>query len=102
MDELRQFASVEVNSGRSSISVVGHGIKHTPGISGVIFGTMAAASINVEMISMGASEININFVVMDKDVEAAVRLLHRAFFEHNAANYKKGGAVSGLKQSGGM
>jgi hypothetical protein len=33
------------------------------------------------MISQGASEINISFVVEDSDVGEAVRRLHRCFFE---------------------
>jgi len=79
--ELNKLGTVNVAHGKASISLVGHGVKHTPGIAGILFGTLAEASINTEMISMGASEINISFVVEEKDVEEAVKQLHKAFFE---------------------
>jgi aspartokinase len=34
------------------------------------------------MISFGASDVNVSFVVAGSDAETAVRLLHREFFEH--------------------
>jgi aspartate kinase len=36
--------------------------------------------INVRMISQGASEINMSFMIDEDDVDEAVRSLHRAFF----------------------
>jgi hypothetical protein len=41
---------------------------------------VAAAGVNVRMISQGASEINITFVIQEEDVPAAVRSLHSDLF----------------------
>jgi aspartate kinase len=40
----------------------------------------ALGDINVRMISQGASEINITFVIDEGDVPEAVRRLHNVFF----------------------
>jgi aspartate kinase len=53
-------------------------MKHTPGIAARIFS--AIRDINVNMISQGASEINISLIVNESDVPAAVQKLHREFF----------------------
>ncbi len=88
VNELSSLGKISAAADRASISVVGGGIKCQPGVVGVIFSTLAAAGINVEMISMGASEINVSFVVDGKNADEAVRLLHRAFFESNQQNVK--------------
>jgi len=40
---------------------------------------MAQKGINIRMIAQGSSELNISFVVKDKDGEAAVRVIHEEF-----------------------
>ena len=41
----------------------------------------AIRHINIRMISQGASEINMSFMIEDDDADEAVRLLHAAFFQ---------------------
>ncbi len=79
--ELKGEFRVRVERGRAVVCVVGDGIGGTPGVAGVVFGALKDAGVNVEMISQGASEINIAFVVKDAHVERAVRALHRRLFE---------------------
>jgi len=78
--ELREIADVSYDKNRAIICVVGSGMKHTPGISAKTFGVLGKNKINVEMISQGASEINIGFVVKEEDADRAIRLLHSEFF----------------------
>ncbi len=68
----------EVNFDRdvAMVGVVGEGIKSTPGIAAKIFGCIGRQGINVEMISLGSSEINLSFLVKEKDLERAVKALH--------------------------
>lgn len=61
------------------LAVVGAGMKGTPGVAGRVFGTMGEESINIVAIAQGSSELNISFVVDEKDVSAAVQALHRVF-----------------------
>ncbi len=76
--ELEQLAQVEVAGGRAIVCLVGQDLKFKPGIAARIF--RAVERINVLMISQGASRRNVSFVVEEKDVEDAVRLLHQEFF----------------------
>lgn len=81
VDELSKVARVTVMAGRSIICLVGEGLKETPGVAALIFRVVGDAGVNVEMISQGASGINITFVVRDEDCELTVRALHARMFE---------------------
>ncbi len=59
------------------IAVVGEGAATRLGLAGHLFTLLAGVGIGVEMISQGASRINLSFVVQLADVDRAVRLLHR-------------------------
>lgn len=76
--DLRTLGEVTVYEGRAIVAVVGVGLRGTRGLSGRLFGAMKP--VNVEMISQGASEINVTLVVKEEDGPEAVRLLHAEFF----------------------
>ena len=78
--ELKEFADVEFSGDKSIVCVVGDGIKQEKGIAGRIFMILGKNDINVEMISQGASKINITFVVDGKNGEKAVKALHQEYF----------------------
>ncbi len=59
------------------VSLIGAGMKTHPGVTALMFETLAAEGINIEMIS--TSTIRISCVVRAEDVERAVRVLHSAF-----------------------
>jgi aspartate kinase len=61
----------------AKVSIVGAGIRSTAGIAARMFGTLADAGINIEMISM--SDIRITCIIAEPQVEAAARALHAAF-----------------------
>ena len=61
----------------AKVSLVGAGMRSHPGISATMFETLAAAGINIEMIS--TSSIRISCVVRAEAVEEAVQALHQAF-----------------------
>jgi aspartate kinase len=77
--DLSELGEVQVLRRMAIVSVVGRGFAHHPGLAGRIFG--ALRSINIVMISFGASDVNVSFVVAEGDAEAAVRSLHAEFFE---------------------
>jgi aspartokinase/homoserine dehydrogenase 1 len=58
------------------ITVVGVGMKHTPGIAGQIFGCLGEHNVNVIAIAQGSSEVSISLVVDQTEAEVAVRALH--------------------------
>ena len=61
------------------IGVVGEGLKGTPGVAAKVFQAVAQKEVNVRMIAQGSSELNISFVVKEKDGGLTVRALHEAF-----------------------
>lgn len=61
----------------AKVSVVGIGMRSHVGIASLMFKTLSADGINIQMIS--TSEIKISVVIEDKYMELAVRALHKAF-----------------------
>ena len=61
------------------IAVMGANMKGTLGVASRIFSTVAKKSINIRMIAQGSSELNISFVVKEKDGAAVVRAIHDEF-----------------------
>lgn len=76
--DLSSIGDVSVERGKAIVCVVGDNLKFTPGIAARIFN--AISSTNVNMISQGASEINLTFVIDESDSQRAVGALHDAFF----------------------
>ncbi len=76
--ELSKLADVKFEGNKALICLVGEDIRGQSGIAGQVFG--AISHVNVRMISQGASEINMSFMVNEEDAEEAVRALHRQFF----------------------
>ncbi len=61
------------------IAVMGANMKGTLGVASRIFTAVARKGINIRMIAQGSSELNVSFVVKEKDGEAAVRAIHEEF-----------------------
>jgi aspartate kinase len=80
--DLKPIAAVRVEPRRAIICIIGEGLRWTPGIAGRVFSTIN--DINVLLISQGASNINLTFVVEEERAVEAVRRLHAAFFEDDA------------------
>ena len=76
--ELGELGEVWVEEGRAIVAVVGIGLRHTPGLASRIFRAVQPA--NVEVISQGASAINMTFVVREEDGPGVVQRLHAEFF----------------------
>ncbi|MEI6709716.1 MAG: aspartate kinase [Actinomycetota bacterium] len=70
-------ASVESTEKIGRVSVIGAGMKSSPGVTAQMFETLTAHGINIEMIS--TSSIRISCVVDAEKVGEAVRALHTAF-----------------------
>ena len=61
------------------VAAVGAGMKGTPGVASQVFRAVAAKSVNVRMIAQGSSELNISFIVAEKDGPKAIQALHEEF-----------------------
>ncbi len=65
------------------VTVVGAGMRHTPGIAGHVFGALGAEGINIIAIAQGSSECSISLIVDKQDADSAVRAIHRLIVTNN-------------------
>lgn len=80
--ELEKIANVTIKTGKTIVTMVGN-VKRSSEILERTFEVLNASDINVQMISQGASKVNISFIVDDKEADTCIRDLHRAFFENS-------------------
>jgi aspartate kinase len=69
--------ALEIDESVAKVSIVGAGIQNAPGYAARMFGTLADAKINIQMIS--TSEIRITCIVSESDAPRALQALHDAF-----------------------
>lgn len=75
--ELEGIGHVEIRDGLAVVAVVGEGAPTRLGLAGHVFTLLGGVGVCVEMISQGASRVNLSFVVREADADRTVRLLHR-------------------------
>jgi aspartate kinase len=75
--DLGGIGGVTVERDKAIVCVVGDNLKFTPGVAARLF--QAIESTNVNMISQGASEINLTFVIDEGDADRVVERLHEVF-----------------------
>ncbi|HMD77999.1 MAG TPA: lysine-sensitive aspartokinase 3 [Terracidiphilus sp.] len=77
--DLSKLADVKYEGRKALICMVGEDIRGQSGMAAQVF--TAIRHINVRMISQGASEINMSFMIEEDDADEAVRSLHATFFK---------------------
>jgi bifunctional aspartokinase / homoserine dehydrogenase 1 len=70
---------ISAQGGLAVVAVVGNGMRGTPGIASRVFNALAAGGVNVVAIAQGSSELNISFVVAEREAAEATRRVHAAF-----------------------
>ena len=80
---LGKLDGVKAHGPVAAVAAVGEGMRGTPGVAARLFSAVAAAGINVEAIAQGSSEVNISFIVEDRDAGAAVAAVHRLCIARN-------------------
>jgi aspartate kinase len=76
--DLAKIADVKYEGRKAIVCLVGENLRETPGIAAKVFGILE--NVKIRMISQGASEINLTFVIEEDDAAEVVRRLHHAFF----------------------
>jgi aspartate kinase len=76
--DLAKLADVKYEGRKAIVCLVGENLRETPGIAARVFNELS--DVNIRMISQGASEINLTFVIEEDEVTNVVRKLHAAFF----------------------
>jgi aspartate kinase len=78
--ELSQIASVELREGKAIVTIVGN-VRRSSEILARAFRTCELLGVPVQMVSQGASKVNISFIVNDTETDEVVRALHIDFFD---------------------
>ncbi len=78
LTELKKIGEVNVEGSKSIVCCVGDNLRNIPGVPQIAFS--ALQDVKIQMISQGASAINITFVIDEDRLPEAVRGLHDAFF----------------------
>ncbi|XP_002992028.2 aspartokinase 2, chloroplastic [Selaginella moellendorffii] len=82
--KLRKIAKVKLLQKRSIISLIGN-VERSSLVLKKVFSVFEELGVKVQMISQGASKVNISLIVNDSEAERCVRELHSAFFEQEIA-----------------
>jgi aspartate kinase len=78
-NDLLKIAHVDIKTGKAIVTIIGD-VARASEILQDAFGVCASLSIQVQMISQGASKVNISFIVNGDQAVDTVRGLHGKFF----------------------
>mmetsp|Transcript_14311 Transcript_14311/g.19951 ORF Transcript_14311/g.19951 Transcript_14311/m.19951 type:complete len:543 (+) Transcript_14311:85-1713(+) len=78
--ELAPYADVTLKEERAILTLIAD-VERSSDVLATVFRVFSSQDIRVEMMSQGASKVNISFVLKDKCLEDAVLNLHKCFFE---------------------
>ena len=76
--DLAKLADVKYEGRKAIVCLVGDNLREIPGIPARVFSELN--DVKVRMISQGASEINLTFVIEEDDVPRVIQRLHQVFF----------------------
>lgn len=93
--DLESFAEVELKRDRAILTLIAD-VKRSSDVLATVFRSFSANGITVEMMSQGASKVNISFIVREDQIDDAILQLHSCFFEGKCdAGFIEEGQVSG-------
>ncbi|KAL7473422.1 hypothetical protein ACHAXS_013877 [Conticribra weissflogii] len=79
-EDLEQIAEVELHRGRAILTLIAD-VGRSSDVLATVFRSFSAHGIKVEMMSQGASKVNISFIVKEEQIDEAILKLHQCFFE---------------------
>ena len=79
--EQKDINAITERKNISVLSVIGEGMRETPGVAGEIFSALGAGNINVILIAQGSSEYSISLALDASQAEDAMKRVHRQIIE---------------------
>jgi aspartate kinase len=80
LEDLNRISSVELKTRRAIITIIGN-VSRSSEILARAFRTCELLGVTVQMVSQGASKVNISFIVDDGEAAEVLNALHGVFFE---------------------
>jgi len=78
--DLSRIAAVEIKTGKAIVTIIGD-VTRSSEIFSRAFKICKLLGVQVQMVSQGASKVNISFIVDDKEAADVIKGLHADFFE---------------------
>lgn len=78
--EIRREMDIEVIRELSIIAIVGEEMRHTPGISAILYQSLGRNGISVIATAQGSSELNISVVIRQESLKKALNAINEGFF----------------------
>ena len=79
IEDLEKASEVTVRKGKAIVTIICDAA-HSSAILAGGFAALADEGINVQMISQGASKVNISMIVDEEEADRTVKILHQAYF----------------------
>ena len=98
--DLAKLADVKYEGRKAIVCLVGENLRDTPGIAALVFRELADKKIR--MISQGASEINLTFVIEEDEVPDVIQRLHKTFFAELDPKSSRGSSPTLTRESWGL
>lgn len=76
ISDLEKVGKIHIEAGYSLVSLIGNELTRKPSLAKTIFATID--SVNIRMMSLGASSYNFNFLVKEEDSKSVIQKLHTA------------------------
>ncbi len=77
--DLEKYASIDIRKDKSIVTIICD-VRRSSAILAASFAALAREGVNVQMISQGASKVNISFICDSDESDDVVRLLHDCYF----------------------
>jgi len=84
VSKLSEYAIVKVKDDRAILTLITD-VERSSEVLATAFRVFSMFNIKVEMMSQGASKVNISFVVKNEQIDEAITNLHKCFFEDQCA-----------------
>lgn len=79
LEDLGRVAEVHTRTDKAIVTIICDA-SHSSAILATGFDALSDEGINVQMISQGASKVNISMIVDDDEADRTVQILHEAYF----------------------
>ena len=79
LEDLGRVAEVHTRTGKAIVTIICDA-SHSSAILATGFDALSDEGVNVQMISQGASKVNISMIVDDDEADRTVQILHEAYF----------------------
>ena len=93
--KLSEYSNVKVNKDRAILTLITD-VERSSEVLATAFRVFHTQGIQVEMMSQGASKVNISFVLKTSQIDEAILNLHKCFFEDRCAVSMPGDAEKGV------